>query len=373
MTLSIVVGGQYGSEGKGAVAGRLAATSYEPVTAVRVAGPNAGHTVYGNCPQVGVCTSDYHLADGNLHPWKLRQVPVAAVTRPDAVLVIAAGSEIDETVLRAEVAALDAAGYDAGSRLRVDTSATIVELKHQQIEQGGLGDVLSGGGLVQRIGSTGKGVGAARADRAMRTAKTYGDGCWSYYRTAETLTDDLRIGRHVIIEGTQGYALGLHAGEYPWCTSSDCRAIDFMSMAGIPPQEADVWVVLRTWPIRVAGNSGPMHQEVSWDTVGQPPERTTVTNKIRRVGRWDAGLARASVAANGGDRCKIALTMVDYDLPFLAGKDGNYANWAASTGMNYGPGVDPLVLTEKYLSTVEADCGAHVRLVGTGPNTMLAR
>lgn len=367
--ISVVVGGQYGSEGKGAVAGRLAARSDRDVVAVRVAGPNAGHTVYGNCPP-GCTIHEGHPMDQPGHPWKLRQIPVAAVTRPDALLVIAAGSEIDPVVLHAEVAALDSAGYDASSRLRVDWSTTIIEPKHQQAE---LGDVLFGGGLVHRIGSTGKGVGAARADRAMRTAKLYGDRPLAWDDTAQLLRADLDAGNHVIVEGTQGYALGLHAGWYPHCTSSDCRAIDFMSMAGIPPQEADVWVVLRTWPIRVAGNSGPMYREVTWDVVGQPVERTTVTNKIRRVGQWDARLARESVAANGGDRCKVALTMTDYDLPALAGKDGRYADWAASTGLSYGPDVDPLVVVEKYLAAIEADCGAHVRLVGTGPNTMLER
>jgi len=361
MKLSVVVGGQYGSEGKGAVAGHLAARSEQPVVAIRVAGPNAGHTVYGRCPGQVCGLQDGHLDSlpvGEGHPWKLRQVPVAAVTRPDAVLVIAAGSEVDLAVLEAEVAALDSAGYDASSRLMVDFQASVIDP----------GFLESEAELVARIGSTGKGVGKTRAARIMRTCDLYGTRRrWAVRDAWQAIAGPV----HVIVEGTQGYALGLHAGWYPYCTSSDCRAIDFMSMAGIPPQAADVWVVLRTWPIRVAGTSGPMHQEVTWDVVGQPVERTTVTNKVRRVGRWDRDLARAAVKANG--RCKVALTMVDYDLPFLAGETGSYGAWAAAAGMTYGPGIDPVVLAEKYLATVESDCGAPIRLVGTGPDTILER
>jgi adenylosuccinate synthase len=170
----------------------------------------------------------------------------------------------------------------------------------------------------------------------------------------------LQAGTDVIIEGTQGYALGLHAGWYPFCTPSDCRVVDFLAMTGIPVGmaglEVEPWVVMRTFPIRVAGNSGPMKGELTWEQVGQPEERTTVTQRVRRVGTWDAELAAEAVAANGGKVCQVALMMADYWWPEIAGKTGAVA------------------LTPEMWNCiwdVEREIGAKVALVGTGPATII--
>src|SRR5882724_12243491 len=120
MTLQVIVGGQYGSEGKGAIAAYLAAEQ-DSLLALRVAGPNAGHTVIGRCPPEcpdGV-PPDHAVTSGTIagrhlasaHPWRLRHVPVAAVTNPDAQLALAPGSEIDPDVITQEILSLDAAGY----------------------------------------------------------------------------------------------------------------------------------------------------------------------------------------------------------------------------------------------------------------------
>ena len=164
----------------------------------------------------------------------------------------------------------------------------------------------------------------------------------------------------MLLEGTQGYGLGLHAGNYPYCTSSDCRAIDFCAMAGVNPWDPevktfDIFVVLRTYPIRVAGNSGPMKGETSWEELGFEPERTTVTQKIRRVGTWDADLARAAVVANGGaPTVKIALTMFDYVFPDVKN----------TTDFEWTPQI------QEYVQRVQREVLAPVTLIGTGPSTM---
>lgn len=347
--LQVVVGGQYGSEAKGACTAFLARKAVQKgLTAViRVAGPNAGHTAY----------------DDQGRKWALRQVPVAAVVHPDIELFIGAGSEIDLDVLADEVNQLEEAGIEVTSRLTVDAQATIIEPRHKEAETQ----------LVGAVGSTGKGIGAARAERLMRNAATAED-----YRS---WFDDAEIGltphtahifHHygrmeeatVLIEGTQGYGLGLHAGHYPQCTSSNCRAVDFMAMAGIDPNwfdEYEAWVVMRTYPIRVAGNSGPLAGETTWEDLGFEPERTTVTQKIRRVGQWDAELARAAVIANGGPMVvRISLSMADYVVPEIAG---------AQTGDE----VDESVIDDltKLIAQVEHDAGASVCLVGTGPQTFV--
>lgn len=349
-TLTVVVGGQFGSEGKGHVAGRLAQRQpYDDrqVTAVRVAGPNAGHSAY----------------DAQGRKWALRCIPVMAVTNLDAHLVIAAGSEIDPAVLFDETEQLEDAGIPITQRLYIDQSATVITPSHKEAEGH------YGGELTQRLGSTGKGVGAARAERVWRRAPTWGTdndpaGC----DTSQKIEVDLALGNDVIIEGTQGYGLGVHTEYYPFCTSSDCRAMDFIAMAGISPwgrhvRNVDVWVVLRTHPIRVAGNSGPLRGETTWDELGIisrghiKPEKTTVTQVVRRVGAWDRQLAEKAILANGGPGTKVALTFFDYWFPELAGVEGG-----------------PEQLKEQHKASVEdieKQIGAEVCLLGTSGHTMI--
>lgn len=412
--ISVVVGGQFGSEGKGAIAAYLSSAERNPgrhVMAVRVAGPNAGHTVLGACPPdcSDVAThspdtlgwaeratgqpapADVRNALGWAHPWKLRQVPVAAVTNPKAELIIAAGSEVDPVVLLDELSQLDAAGYNASARTIVDRSATVLETAHVQAER----DLQ----LTDRLGSTGKGIGAARMARIARTATTWeqlydvpsspppvASVDTVFYLNRMLARDDGGRTTHVIIEGTQGYGLGVHTQYYPQSTSSDCRAIDFLAMAGISPwvlvpgsgdsaeDPFEVWVVMRTYPIRVAGNSGQLNNERSWDELGLPAERTTVTNKIRRVGDWDPVLARRAVEANGGlglqrgrnggyqPPVRVALTMADYRVPGVAGHlNASYDQVSPA---------DRSALFD-LLSEVARDCTVFPTLIGTGPNSIL--
>ncbi len=338
--LQVVVGGQYGSEAKGAVAAELARGEND-LLAVRVAGPNAGHTVIGH--------------DGR--EWKLQSIPVAAVTNKHAVLGIAAGSEIELALLYGEIAALDEAGYDVKRRLYVDGSATLIEERHRDLEAGvRKWSAWEHQSLKDRIGSTGKGVGAARADRAMRNAELYGGNS----DIANLVWGTLNTGGSVLVEGTQGYGLGQHAGHYPHCTSSDCRAVDFLSMAGISPWIAstlEIWVVLRTFPIRVAGNSGPLQSEISWDDLGVEPEHTTVTKKVRRVGEWDNELATEALRMNGAPNTnvKVALTFLDYLVPELAGVSGEEVLGNKKA--------------REYVEDFEDRLHNEISMVGTGPSS----
>lgn len=383
MTLQVIVGGQYGSEGKGAIAAWLAADLRDGPLAVRVAGPNAGHTVYGGCPPA--CQEahpDWTVGAG--HPWKLRHVPVAAVSNTFAKLAIAAGSEVDLAVLSQEIADLDSAGYAASHRITLDRLATVLSPAYQEYEAGlfpatlaaGSSSVIglaAGPSLVDRIGSTGKGVGAARAALALRQARQIRDvpdpmPC-QVGNVSKLIRESLQHGYPVQIEGTQGYGLGLHAGHYPYCTSSNCTAADFMAMAGVPawlvPQDQlEVWVVFRTRPIRVAGNSGPLQGETTWEELGLPAEYTTVTRKIRRVGAWDPRLARQAMEANGhraGSRTvRAALTMADHVIPGLAGQTE-----AQDLEHEVSDQLDQLI------ASTSKDLGALVSLVGTGPQSVI--
>lgn len=372
--LTVVVGGQYGSEAKGAVTAFLANEGTDEdrrnVHVVRVGGPNAGHTAYAY-------DGDFEGGTDRDHApveWKLRQVPVGFVN-PDAQLYIGAGSEIDLPVLNQEIGQLDAAGHKVNDRLHIDRSATILTGTHKNTE--------ADQDLVKRIGSTGKGIGAARADRVMRTAEIYGDNHARSSNTAFQLQAALRLGGHVIVEGTQGYGLGLHTDNYPQTTSGDCRAIDFLAQAGLSPwanyvDEFEVYVVFRTRPIRVAGNSGSLRNETTWDALGLPVERTTVTQKVRRVGEWDRDLAISALVANGhpSGHVKVALTMLDQVQPRLAGLDhmpgGSW--WCGETEWD---AMGDLVEHDAYYDLHELSedyqldlLGLMPAIVGTGPTTM---
>lgn len=401
--LSVVVDGQFGSCGKGAIAGYLSRPGEDPrqVVVVRVGGPNAGHTVYGPCPTAELRKHNSDPTDSPLyrscddcdqhgHPWRLRQIPVGAVTNPNSRLVIAAGSEIDLEVLQDEMRQLDNAGIRYAHRLYIDSSATILTGEHRLRE--------AQASLNERVGSTGKGIGAARADRIMRTAQTVaqyidefydeGDGSDEHWLNAEgivcdttrVLRDHLLRGAHVVIEATQGYGLGLHTRYYPQTTSGDCRAIDVLAQAGISPWgytdlDFKIWVVVRPNPIRVAGNSGPLHGETTWEALGLPQERTTVTKKVRRVGTWDDELVREAVLANGGGDPRnpfvgLAITMGDHINDTAAGVTDwqklpeDVLQFAADAAEQtnapvWAIGTSPVTLADLRPKTLDCGCPTH--------------
>ncbi len=345
--LIAVVGGMFGSEGKGAVAAYLTHPARFAGAAVRIGGPNAGHTVID--PHTG-------------RRWPLRHIPVAAVVNSDVKLILAAGSEIDLEVLHTEATQLEDAGYSVYDRLYVDPAATVLTNVHKARE--------NAAGLVRRIGSTGKGIGAARSDRVMRLATLIGDLDHPGFPVQDTtpmLGAILLSGQDVLIEGTQGYGLGLHTSNYPQVTSTDCRAIDTLAQAGISPWHPgvsglEIWMVVRPNPIRVAGNSGPLKDETTWADLGLPEEQTTVTHKTRRVGAWDDGLIREALIANGVHHAwgpgpvRLALTMADHLDPTISG---------ATRPNQLTPPVHDLINRIKYVH------GATVGLVGTGPDTVV--
>ncbi|QBZ73241.1 PurA-like adenylosuccinate synthetase [Microbacterium phage Theresita] len=321
--VDVVVGGQYGSEAKGHVTAQLVTQAAHErdseqgnhfgidVWNIRVAGPNAGHTAY----------------DSEGRKFAFRTLPIGAVIDDKTQLYIAPGSEIDLPVLYKEIQEAEAAGHIVRGRLYMSRQATLIEDGHKLVEQGA--------DLVGKVGSTGKGIGAARADRIMRTASLVPDAFtdgpdgdlqsqpWAWAEPEELYASDHfahTANQHIIIEGTQGYGLSLRAsGNYPQVTSSDCRSIDFLAMAGIDPTRCDTqiqnWVVCRVFPIRVAGNSGPMKGETSWAELGLEEEKTTVTQKVRRVGMWDQDLVAAAVQANGGHNANVVITMIDQVIP----------------------------------------------------------
>jgi len=297
--VDVVVGGQFGSEGKGQICAYLA-PEYDAL--VRVGGPNAGHTVFADPPQ------KFHL------------IPSGATRAPNALLIIGPGAVLDLTVLKKEIAE-SKIGTD---RLKIDYNATIITEEDKQQEKK----------LVATIGSTGQGVGAATARNIiLRSAKKLNKAVKfekllrGYLGSAHYELERLfRRNAKVLLEGTQGAGLSLHHGFYPYVTSRDTTVSGCLAESGIAPKRVrQIIMVTRTYPIRVQNpkdrTSGPFESsELSWEIISkrsgipredlEESEMTTTTHKRRRVAEFSWALFRKACELNSPT--DIALTFVDY-------------------------------------------------------------
>jgi adenylosuccinate synthase len=335
----VVVGGQFGSEGKGKVSAII--TLQEQIDlCIRCGGPNSGHS--------------FQAQNGDLV--LLRQLPTGFV-RPQTRLLIPAGGLVDLEVLRSEIEAL---GLDS-SRVGVDRNAMVITPADREEERRL--------GLSERLSSTLCGVGSAVARRALRTpdvhlaASVATTEAWlrpfitDVSAEANSAVDS---GKKVLVEGTQGSGLSLyHSSYYPKATSRDTNAAGFVSEVGLSPRlVSEVVLVLRTFPIRVAGaQAGPLHEELTWEQLqaesGSPTplhEYTSVTHKLRRLGRFDWDGAKLAVMLNRPTR--IAVNFLDY-IDF---KNRTASEWAALTSES-----------RSVVQKLERACGAPAFYLGTGP------
>lgn len=294
MPVTVVVGGQFGSEGKGKVAHFLAQETGVSV-AVRIGGTNSGHTVI----------------EPSGTPLILQQLPTAAIL-PNVTCVIGAGSYIKPEILLHEIVRTGL----STDRLLIDPNAIIVTEREQIEEQTG--------SLRQSIGSTLSGTGAAvrrRIDRDPSVCLAKNDERLSEFvkPVVPFMRSHLEAQHRIIIEGTQGFGLSLlHSTEYPYVTSRDTTAAAFVSEAGLSPLDVDrVVLVLRAFPIRVSGNSGPLPNEIDWQTVSFESgsslpiiEHTSVTKSVRRVARFHPDVVRQAIMVNRPTH--IVLNHLDY-------------------------------------------------------------
>ncbi len=337
MPVTVVVGGQFGSEGKGKVAYELARRTAAHA-AIRVGGPNSGHTVVG--------------PDGRKTIF--RQLPTAALL-PKIICVLPAGSYIDKEILFHEVQ-LTGLGPD---RLLIDPNAVVIGDSERGEEEARL--------LGQRIGSTLTGTGAAVSRRISRLGDlclAHEDPQLSHYvrPVVPEMRSMLVSGQRIVIEGTQGFGLSvLHSQYYPFTTSRDTTAAAFVSEAGLSPLDVDdVALVIRAFPIRVGGNSGPLPREISWDllTVESRSRRsivefTSVTKRQRRVARFDPDIVNQAIASNKPTR--VVLNHLDY----VDSACGGHASLS--------------VKAQDFVRKIEQSIGRKVAYIGTGPDSLMER
>jgi adenylosuccinate synthase len=294
--VDVLVGGQWGSEGKGHVVSYLA-PEYDIL--VRVGGPNAGHQVYR---EDGAITY-HHLPSGT--------------QECEAKIVIGPGAVLRVNALLEEISVCQL----STDRLVIDPRAMIIEDADIRAESTRLRD----------IGSTKQGVGAATSRKVLRTAANPRVRLAQHipalqpfvHESRDVLDDAFRAGKRVFVEGTQGTGLSLHHGEYPYVTSRETSVSGCLSEAGIAPSRVRrIIMLVRTYPIRVGGKeeSGPMGIEINWSEVarrsGHRPEQlrkaehTSTTKRLRRVAEFSWTLLRRAASLNGPT--DIALSFADY-------------------------------------------------------------
>lgn len=337
MPLTVIVGGQFGSEGKGKLSAYLSQRDNTDVV-VRCGSTNSGHTV---------------VQDGQ--KWELRMIP-AGFVQPTAQLMLPAGSLIDLEVLKREI---EATGVTQ-DRLLIDERAGIIEPSDIQGERDS--------NLWGQFGSTQSGVGHALSRRIMRRPD------FRIAKDVPELRDLARIGDvsyevngavqrgdNVIVEGTQGYGLSIyHTVEFPYATSRDTTAAGFLAEVGLAPKLVDeVIMAVRTYPIRVAGNSGPLPNEITWEDIqrrsGSPDpvtELTTTTKRVRRVAEFELDLTQRAAVVNGAT--SIAVHGIDYF-------DHSNRNHSTFDSLNFE--------AKSFISLLEQKIGIPVPFIGYGPHT----
>jgi adenylosuccinate synthase len=320
MPATVIVGLQWGDEGKGKTTDFLAE---QVAMVVRYqGGDNAGHTVVSGS-----------------EVFKLHLVP-SGVLYPHITSVIGSGVVVNPQTLINELDMLAERGIDV-SRVRVSRAAHVIMPYHVALDramESRLGD--------GKVGTTGRGIGPAYADRALRVglrmedlldpdavrrrlrhvlwdkatfldqvepvamnaddlvdqAAAWGVRLGDHFADTTTLVQDaLRRGDHVLLEGAQGTLLDIDHGSYPFVTSSSPVAGGACTGGGIGPLQVDeVLGVMKAYATRVG--SGPYPTELN-DDIGEGiatrgNEVGTTTGRRRRVGWFDAVPLRYAVAVN---------------------------------------------------------------------------
>ena len=414
----VVIGSQWGDEGKGKIVDWLAEQASGVVRFQ--GGHNAGHTLVVG----GKKTILRLIPSGILHEKLDCYIGSGVVVSPEALL-----GEIDE---------LTAAGVkNVEGRLKIAPTATLILPYHIALDQ-----AREASRGAQKIGTTGRGIGPAYEDKVARRAVRVVD-LFDADRLAEKVRANVELynvqlqhlhnappvsfdeimakiegfkarvlpmvhdvartlyeknahGERLLFEGAQGTLLDIDYGTYPFVTSSNCSAGAAAAGAGVPPHMLDyVLGIVKAYTTRVG--SGPFPTEL-FDDVGaglaeRGNEFGSVTGRPRRCGWFDAAALKRSIQINGiTGMCITKLDVMDgmkeikictgYEfegrhtdiLPFGADAVAKCTpvyetlpGWAESTfgAQSY----DALPENaRRYLKRIEEVCGAPVAIISTGPD-----
>lgn len=416
MAVTIVLGGQWGDEGKGKIIDALAADANMVVRAN--GGANAGHTVVTDQG-----TFKFHL------------IP-SGILHPGCSCLIGAGVVVDPETLFHELDQLHERGIDSSS-LRVSSRCHLIMPYHPVLDK--LEELRRGD---DRIGTTQRGMGPCYADKAARRGirvadikdpeylqrrlepilrekneilqaiyghepydltelaeqyASYGERLAPYIADTEALVQDaILANQNVLLEGAQAVMLDIDYGSYPFVTSSSPTAAGVCQGAGVGPTQVDrIVAVYKAYTTRVGAGAFPteLHDETGEHLRERGAEFGTTTGRPRRTGWFDAVLARYSARLNGVN--EIALTkfdildqletirictgyrldgemvatpparIEDYDRvePVYEDLPGWLEDTSSTLSMDDLP-----VNARRYVERIEELVGAQVRFIGVGPH-----
>jgi adenylosuccinate synthase len=420
----VVVGTQWGDEGKGKVVDWL--TDHAQGVVRFQGGHNAGHTLVIK----GVKTA-------------LQLIP-SGIMRDGVACYIGNGVVVDPTHLLSEIERLEGIGLEVRSRLFVSESCPLILPFHVEVDKAR--EALRETSGAGKIGTTGKGIGPAYEDKVARRALRVQDlkhperfakklhellelhnfalGGYLHskplefqpifdhaMKVAEQLKPMMadvgyivhnasRGGANILFEGAQGTLLDIDHGTYPYVTSSNCVAGNAAAGAGVGPDMLHyILGITKAYTTRVGGGPFPTELDINaagtvghhLSTVGQ--ERGTVTGRARRCGWLDAAALKRSIIINGiSGLCITKLDVLDglKEIKVCVGYELNgrrvdilpldaddivacqpiyetFPGWTDSTA-----GItewDKLpVNARKYLERVQEFIGAPIDMVSTGPD-----
>ncbi len=317
----VVVGGQWGDEGKGAIVDLLA--EHADIVARYAGGNNAGHTVV-----VGKAKFKFHLLpSGIIHPRVLN--------------ILGNGMVVDPSVLAGEIESLEQRGFSISAKnLAISDRAHVITQQHidKDREEGG------------KIGTTSRGIGPCYTDKISRKGVRMGDFILGDHPmgrklkgfvtdTSSLIHEALAKKENILIEGAQGTMLDVDHGTYPFVTSSNPTSGGACTGLGIGPTSiSSVVGVFKAYTTRVGGGPFPTEQgtqeeidreERSDEVTGEDVEKAndgvpyfvgkvmrrqgreygTTTGRSRRCGWFDAVAARYAIRVNG--LSAIVLTKID--------------------------------------------------------------
>ena len=321
MPVDVLIGLQWGDEGKGKIVDVLAPT-YDAVARFQ-GGPNAGHTL---------------TFDGTKHV--LHQVP-SGIFHPHILNIVGNGVVLDPVVFRAELEKLTNRGVDWAQNLYISKKAQLILPSHRALDR--ISEEARGG---SKIGSTLKGIGPTYSDKIGRIglrvghvllpdfetrykeavahhavlASHYDKGleieefeaeffsAVEFLRTLQLidteylLNDLLSQGKRILAEGAQGCLLDIDFGSYPYVTSSSTIAAGACTGLGIAPRHIDkVYGITKAYCTRVGSGPFPteLHDEVGEQIRVAGREFGSTTGRPRRTGWIDLPALRYAIMLNG--------------------------------------------------------------------------
>jgi adenylosuccinate synthase len=333
MSVRVLVGAQWGDEGKGKIVDVL--VNDAAVVARFGGGPNAGHTVV----IAGKKTVLHHIPSGALHP--------------SCLCLLGNGVVIDAPIFADEIRRLEEGGVRTDGRIFVSPRAHLILRTHRLLDR--LAEEARGD---RAIGTTGKGIGPTYGDKVLRRGVRVGDlaepdelaarvheevkeinrlvvGRYGHApieaadvlkeanaarealrgriaEVGEILRERIARGDHVLLEGAQGTLLDLDHGTYPFATSSSATSGGACLGVGIGPTSVnDVWGVAKAYVTRVGNGPFPteLHGPEGERLRETGAEYGSTTGRPRRCGWFDGVAARYATLVNGLDA--LAITKLD--------------------------------------------------------------